>query len=130
MSFLTLVLCTGCPVPQQRGDGKYIRVTEPTTNSRYHLYLPVDYVKIDGSFVKDLMEDDVSHAMVTSINHVSHRMGLKTVAEFVENDTILAELAKMRVDYLQGYASAEPVPIMECLRTIEQRNSTIAGKGA
>ncbi|MCZ6854144.1 MAG: EAL domain-containing protein, partial [Gammaproteobacteria bacterium] len=92
--------------------------------------LPVDYVKIDGSFVKVLLEDEVSHAMVTSINHVGHVMGLKTVAEFVENDLILAELEKIGVDYVQGYAIARPVPITECLRAIEPRASTSAGQRA
>ncbi len=92
--------------------------------------LPVDYVKIDGSFVKKLLEDDVSHAMVTSINHISHVMGLKTIAEYVENNMILAELDKLGIDYVQGYAIAKPVPIIECLQAIDQQSSTTAGQQA
>ena len=52
--------------------------------------LPVDYLKIDGLFVKDILEDEVDRAMVESINSVGHVMGKQTIAEFVENDEILA----------------------------------------
>ena len=78
--------------------------------------LPVDFVKIDGSFVQAMSADEVSHAMVTAINRVSHVMGLKTIAEYVENDVLRAELELMGVDYVQGYAFARPLPIAEALQ--------------
>ena len=76
--------------------------------------LPVDYLKIDGNFVKGMVEDPVAHAMVQSINTVGHVMGIKTIAEYVENDAILAKLDEMGVDYAQGWAIGMPRPIAEC----------------
>jgi EAL domain-containing protein (putative c-di-GMP-specific phosphodiesterase class I) len=70
--------------------------------------LPVDFLKIDGSFVKDMVEDPMDRAMVESINQIGHLMGLKIVAEFVEDDAILAELKALRVDYPQGYGVHRP----------------------
>jgi diguanylate cyclase (GGDEF)-like protein len=90
--------------------------------------LPVNYVKIDGSFVRFLLEDDVSHAMVTSINQVSHVMGLETVAEFVENDAIRDELELIGVDYLQGFGIARPVPLQECLDAIDDQQPVTVGR--
>jgi diguanylate cyclase (GGDEF)-like protein/PAS domain S-box-containing protein len=70
--------------------------------------LPVDQVKIDGSFVKDILVDPVGMAMVNSINDVAKAMGMETVAEFVESTEIMVELGKMGVDYAQGYGVAKP----------------------
>lgn len=75
--------------------------------------LPVDYLKIDGTFVKDIQSDAIDYAMVESINRIGHVMGKKTIAEFVENDDILALLQKIGVDYAQGYGISKPVPIDE-----------------
>ncbi len=77
--------------------------------------LPVDYLKIDGLFVKDILEDKVDLAMVKSINEVGHVMGKKTIAEFVENKEIFDLLNKLGVDYAQGYGIAKPVPLDELL---------------
>jgi len=74
--------------------------------------LPVDYLKIDGAFVKDIVTDDIDYAMVESINRVGHVMGKKTIAEFVENDAILERLRDIGVDYVQGYGISPPVPLM------------------
>ena len=60
--------------------------------------LPVDYLKIDGMFVKDMVTDPIDHAMVKSINDIGHVMGMKTIAEFVENDAIRDQLAVIGVD--------------------------------
>jgi diguanylate cyclase (GGDEF)-like protein/PAS domain S-box-containing protein len=75
--------------------------------------LPVDQVKIDGNFVKDILVDPIDMAMVNSINDVAKAMGMETVAEFVESSEILVELGKMGVDYAQGYGVAKPAPLIE-----------------
>jgi diguanylate cyclase (GGDEF)-like protein/PAS domain S-box-containing protein len=77
--------------------------------------LPVDYLKIDGSFVRNILEDSVSYAMVQSINTIGHTMGIRTVAEYVENDKILASLKKMGVDYAQGFELGRPIPFSDYL---------------
>ncbi len=73
--------------------------------------LPVDYLKIDGEFVRDMMNDRIDDAMVASINNIGHVMGIKTIAEFVENSAILERLRELGVDYAQGYGIARPEPI-------------------
>jgi diguanylate cyclase (GGDEF)-like protein/PAS domain S-box-containing protein len=70
--------------------------------------LPVDQVKINGSFVKDILVDPVNMAMVNSIKDVAKAMGMETVAEFVESTEIMVELGKMGVDFAQGYGVAKP----------------------
>ena len=80
--------------------------------------LPVDYIKIDGQFVKDILEDKVDLAMVRSINEVGHVMQKKTVAEFVENKDILAVLNQLGVDYAQGYGIGKPVPLAELKQAV------------
>lgn len=73
--------------------------------------LPVDRLKIDGVFVKDMVEDPIDCAMVEAINNIGQVMGLETVAEFVENDAILEKLREIGVDYVQGYGIARPQPL-------------------
>ncbi len=75
--------------------------------------LPVDYVKIDGSFVQNIDESLISFTMVESINEISHVMGLKTIAEFVKNEAIRNKLDLLDVDYGQGYFFAEPKPLFD-----------------
>jgi diguanylate cyclase (GGDEF)-like protein/PAS domain S-box-containing protein len=77
--------------------------------------LAVDFLKIDGLFVKDILDDQVDLAMVKSINDVGHIMGKKTIAEFVENIEIFDLLAELGVDYAQGYGIGKPMPINELL---------------
>ena len=79
----------------------------------YLKHLSVDYLKIDGLFVKDIVTDPIDHAMVSAINQIGHTMGLKTVAEYVENSDILQELKTIGVDYAQGYGIAPPVPLKD-----------------
>lgn len=69
--------------------------------------LHIDYLKIDGFFVKGIGEDPIDYAMVNSINEIGHEMGLKTIAEFVENKKILDKLKQIGVDYVQGYHFGE-----------------------
>jgi diguanylate cyclase (GGDEF)-like protein len=75
--------------------------------------LPVDFLKIDGLFVKDIVDDDVDLAMVRAINEVGHIMGKKTIAEFVENEKVFKLLNGLGVDYAQGYGIGKPVPLDE-----------------
>ncbi|WON75131.1 EAL domain-containing protein [Nitrosospira sp. Is2] len=74
----------------------------------YLKHLPVDYLKIDGGFVKGMVDDPIDRAMVEAINHIGHVMQLKTIAEFVESDAILQALRKIGVDYAQGYGIEKP----------------------
>lgn len=73
--------------------------------------LPVDYLKIDGTFIRDICENDVNLAMVKSINEISHVMGKKTIAEFVEDEATFEMLKSIGVDYAQGYALGRPFPM-------------------
>ena len=77
--------------------------------------LQVDYLKIDGMFVKDMLVDPIDSAMVKSINDIGHVMGMTTIAEFVENDEVLKVLAELQVDFVQGYGIGRPMPIDELL---------------
>ncbi len=73
--------------------------------------LPVDYLKIDGSFVRDIVTDQVSKQMVYAIHQVGKAMNLETIAEFVENGDIRNQLEEIGVDYAQGYAVGKPIPL-------------------
>ena len=73
--------------------------------------LPVDYLKIDGMFVMDILDDPIDLAMVRSINEIGQLMGKETIAEFVENDHVRDKLIDIGVDYAQGFAVGVPVPI-------------------
>lgn len=77
--------------------------------------LPVDYLKIDGNFVKDIVDDPIDYAMVEAINTIGHVMGMKTIAEFVENDQILEKLRVIGVDFAQGYGVQRPQPLAACI---------------
>ena len=94
MVALTVTFCTKVPLPHLK-------------------HLPVDYLKIDGGFVKGMMGDPIDHAMVKAINQIGHVMGLKTIAEFVENDAILEELRSMGIDFAQGYGVEKPRPALQ-----------------
>lgn len=77
----------------------------------YLQYLPVDYVKIDGSYVRDLDRNDKHKALVQAINTVAVSLGKTTIAEFVENGSILEILKELNVKYAQGYFIGKPEPI-------------------
>ena len=80
--------------------------------------LPADFLKIDGSLVKDIAIDPIDQAMVRSINEIGHVMGKKTIAEFVENDEILHVLQDIGVDYAQGFGIHKPVPLDKFIASI------------
>ena len=77
--------------------------------------LPVDHLKIDGMFVKNIIDDPIDLAMVKSINEIGHVMGMQTIAEFVENDAIKGMLKDIGVNYGQGYGIGKPQPFDELL---------------
>jgi diguanylate cyclase (GGDEF)-like protein len=81
--------------------------------------LPVDFLKIDGMFVKDIATDPIDFAMVKSISEIGHVMGMQMIAEFVENKEILDKLASIHVDYAQGYGIKRPAPLNEIIQRIE-----------
>jgi len=69
------------------------------------------HLKIDGAFVKDIVENDVDRSMVKSINDIGHVMGKQIIAEFVESEAILRILTDIGVDYAQGYYTGRPQAI-------------------
>lgn len=73
--------------------------------------LPVDYLKIDGCLIKEMENDPVNITMVESIIHIGQSMGLETIAEYVENKSLLKILDGLGIDYVQGYGIARPVPL-------------------
>ena len=75
--------------------------------------LPVDYLKIDGSFVRDMASDRSNFEMVKAMSEIAHIMGMKTVAEYVENEAIIQCLLDIGVDFGQGYGIAKPRPLIE-----------------
>ena len=77
----------------------------------YLRQLPVDILKIDGSFVRAIDRNPLDYAMVKSINEIGHIMGKKTVAEFVDSDSVINKLEEIGVDYLQGFGLAKPCPL-------------------
>jgi diguanylate cyclase (GGDEF)-like protein len=79
----------------------------------YLKHLPVDFLKIDGCFVKDIITDSVDAAMVDAINNIGHVMGLKTIAEYAENQAIVDLLTALGVDYAQGYGVGYPEPLLQ-----------------
>ena len=77
----------------------------------YLKHLPVNYLKIDGAFVRDMLNQPMDAAMVRAIADIGHTLGLETIAEFVENKALIAELRRAGVDYAQGFAVQRPFPL-------------------
>jgi diguanylate cyclase (GGDEF)-like protein/PAS domain S-box-containing protein len=73
--------------------------------------LDVEYLKIDGHFIRDISSNEVSQSIVESINHISHVMNIQTIAEFVETEDILQFLERYQIDYAQGFAIHKPIPL-------------------
>jgi diguanylate cyclase (GGDEF)-like protein/PAS domain S-box-containing protein len=77
----------------------------------YLKYLPVDFLKIDGTFVRDMASDEMDCAIVEAINRIAHILGMQTVAEIVEDQATLDKLYEIGVDYAQGFHIARPEPL-------------------
>ena len=78
----------------------------------YLKHFPVDFLKIDGSFVKEILHDPIDREMVRSINEIGHLTGKQTIAEFAENVEIIEMLRSLGVDYAQGFGIATPQRVM------------------
>ncbi|HHV95050.1 MAG TPA: EAL domain-containing protein [Clostridiaceae bacterium] len=93
----------------------------------YLQYLSVDYVKIDGSYIRDLDRNYKNRALVQAINIVAHSFGKKVIAEFVENSSILNILSQDKVNYGQGYylGHPEPVPKFESIPVYIEGNKKV-----
>jgi EAL domain-containing protein (putative c-di-GMP-specific phosphodiesterase class I) len=85
----------------------------------YLKQFPVDYLKIDGEFVRDILEDDKSYVFIRSMTEVGHCLDMKVIAEFVESDTMFDKLREANVDYIQGYTVGKPVSIQTLLSVDE-----------
>ena len=79
----------------------------------YLRQLPVDYLKIDGSFVRNMLEDEIDSAMVSTIDHLAKQMGISTIAEYAETPELLEKLRQMGVDYAQGFGIAAATSLPE-----------------
>jgi diguanylate cyclase (GGDEF)-like protein/PAS domain S-box-containing protein len=81
----------------------------------YLKHFPVDFLKIDGSFVKEILHDPIDREMVRSINEIGHLTGKQTIAEFAENTEIITMLRGMGIDYAQGYGVSEPKRLLQAV---------------
>jgi len=95
---------------------------------KYLKQFPIDYLKIDGSFIQNITSDTIDNSMVRSINEIGHEMNLKTVAEWVENESTLTYLQKMGVDYVQGNYLGLPMPYQEAGKDYGKRISHLLKK--
>jgi len=81
--------------------------------------VPSDFLKIDGSFVRQCLVDPRQRELVRALNEIGHLFGKKTIAEFVENDELLAVMREIGVDCAQGYFSGEPFPAENLIEVIQ-----------
>jgi EAL domain-containing protein (putative c-di-GMP-specific phosphodiesterase class I) len=84
---------------------------------QYLQHLPVAYIKIDGSFVKGMLEDKLDCAVVEAISRIGQALGIETVAEHAESAAILSRLREIGVRHAQGYLIHRPEPLLEALST-------------
>jgi diguanylate cyclase (GGDEF)-like protein/PAS domain S-box-containing protein len=80
--------------------------------------LPIDYLKIDGLFIKDIAQNQVDYEIVEAIHHMAKAMGIQTIAEFVENNDTLMKLKTLGINYAQGYGIARPAPLYEKIKSL------------
>jgi diguanylate cyclase (GGDEF)-like protein/PAS domain S-box-containing protein len=77
----------------------------------YLKHLPVDYLKIDGAFIRNLLTERIDHDIVEAIARICRALDIRTVAEFVEEEAMMPALAALGIDYAQGYAVGRPQPL-------------------
>jgi EAL domain-containing protein (putative c-di-GMP-specific phosphodiesterase class I) len=80
--------------------------------------MPVSILKIDGSFVRDILRDERAESMVRAIAQLARAMNITTVAEYVETEEIRTRIRALGVDYGQGFAIARPIPVAEVLEVL------------
>ena len=85
--------------------------------------LDVDYLKIDGTFIRDIVNDNIDRALVTAIADIGHAMKIKTIAEYVENENVLKTVIPLNVDLGQGYGLAKPMPLDEAISFYQPREN-------
>lgn len=89
----------------------------------YLKVLPVDYLKIDGSFVREVTTDEISRSMVDAISQIGKTMGLSIIAEFVGDEATKNILQSIGVDYAQGFGVGKPAPLVDILKGLEHKAS-------
>jgi EAL domain-containing protein (putative c-di-GMP-specific phosphodiesterase class I) len=87
--------------------------------------LPVDFLKIDGQFIKDIIGSPMNMVIVRSIHEIARVMGTSTIAEFVESDAILEKLREIGIDYAQGYGISTPQPFEGMINSIHVQRKAI-----
>jgi len=85
--------------------------------------LPVEYLKIDGAFIRDMASDSIDRSMITMINDVGHMIGTQTVAKSVENEENMVALRKLGIDFVQGYYLGRPAPVDEMFKATPKLRS-------
>jgi len=112
----------GCPIAlDDFGSGM--------SSFSYLKSLPVDFLKIDGAFVRDVNSDPIDHAVVEAIQRVGRLMGIKTIAECVEDQAALDALARIGVDYAQGYHLGVPIPLAQMQHRAGERPGVLLRAG-
>ena len=102
----------GCPIAlDDFGSGM--------SSFSYLRALPIDFLKIDGAFIRDLNTDAIDFAMVETIHRIGGIMGVHTVAESVENESVLAALALIGVDFAQGFHIGRPLPLEQLRQALQ-----------
>lgn len=91
--------------------------------------MPVDYLKIDGAFVRDFMFDPVDRTMVRAINELGHLLGKQTIAKYVESLEVLDELKKIGIDHIQGYVYSEPQSLDDFAQVLGPRLVLVSSDG-
>ncbi len=110
-------------VNQFKNIGCKFSIDDFGTGLASHSYLrdlPVDYVKIDGTFIKSIHKNSKDFAMAKSINDLSHFLGMETIAEFAENEEIIDKLREMGCDYIQGWGVGRPTPLTSLTDKLER----------
>ncbi len=111
-------------IRQLKQNGHYFALDDfgsGLSSFSYLKNLPVDFLKIDGAFIKDILQDPADDAMVQAINQIGHVMNISTIAEFVENGQVEQRLRSIGIDYAQGYHIERPRPFDQVLQEDARR---------